>query len=72
MAELSSDFAECVYGEVFDEFACVYWILTISKVFFFFSFPFINSSGSLSSEELKTIIFGVLDSLFLPEVNQDT
>ena len=37
-----------------------------------FFFPCINSSGSLFSEELKTIIFGFKNSLFLSELYHDT
>lgn len=43
-----------------------------SQRFFFISFPCTNSSGSLFSEELKTIIFGFKNSLFLSEFYHDT
>lgn len=69
--ELSAALAEYLFLEIFDEATYHRSSCTVSEVFFF-SFPCTNSSGSLFSEELKTIIFGFKNSLFLSEFYHDT
>lgn len=48
---------------------CEHWSCTVLQDFLP---PYFNSSGSLFPEELKTIIFGFKDSLFLSQFYYDT